>query len=475
MGFIPRAVVLLCIGLAATARADATPPKLADAIKAASAAHQALIVEFGATWCGPCKELEVHVLPDPRAQAAIKDVMFVRYDAEAEPGSEAARKFNIDSFPTFIAIDKTGAERFRRGGMPPGEAGVAYFVALVGDARIAVEDEADVVAALKAKPNDAATALGAARWYAAHDKLPQALAQYDAIAASKTADRELRGEATRAAPRLRRVDQWKQQLVAEKLDLVRKDPAGALPDDLTIAALGSPPATARPVVAAALAAQTDPDVLNSLVYIALAANDVDDALAAAKRMTAQRHDPEHLDTLAECHHMRGDRAKALEVEAEAMTLAKGTSSIGPVLLKNQARFASGMQDSDDVIALRARMTDLWRRLAAVDQLADRVAIPSSPQAPASSVKGLLGARKASHDLSLAITKACAATRGKSTLADIRVDLSDTGAITQSTILLEDAAPAALRACIAKQLATAKLPAPPAEMRRQLLQLDFASP
>jgi hypothetical protein len=194
-------------------------------------------------------------------------------------------------------------------------------------------------------------------------------------------------------------------------------------------------------------------------------------------MIAKARDPEHLDTLAECHHVRGARAKALEVEAQALALAKGTR-LADVLIKNQARFtAAGAKDSDDVIALRARVADLWKRLAVVDVLVDRApaAAPSAAAASGPNVKAFLEARTGTHDLALAIVKACGGARGKTALADIRVDLDATGKITASTVLLEQAAPDALRACIAKQLAAAKLPPPPAELHRQLVQIDFDSP
>src|SRR5690349_17188836 len=95
---------LTVVGLlvAHAAFADPPPPAIDDAIAAAAKANKALVLEFGATWCGPCKQFEKDVLPDSYVQTVLKDVMFVRYDVDVSPGIEAAAKYEVEAYPTFL-------------------------------------------------------------------------------------------------------------------------------------------------------------------------------------------------------------------------------------------------------------------------------------------------------------------------------------------------------------------------------------
>src|SRR6185503_11573499 len=84
------------------------PPPIADAIARSKAEHKPLVVEFSTTWCKPCKLFEQSI-GNPRLRAAAARAIFVRYDAEAAgPGTEAAQQFKINTYPTFLAIDKDG-------------------------------------------------------------------------------------------------------------------------------------------------------------------------------------------------------------------------------------------------------------------------------------------------------------------------------------------------------------------------------
>src|SRR5881296_1758475 len=97
----------LCLlaACATTSGGSDGPPWLMDAIEHSRTAGKPLVVEFYTTWCGPCKIFESKVLPDPRVQRALADVMFIRYDAEQGRGRDAASRCKIQSFPTFLGID----------------------------------------------------------------------------------------------------------------------------------------------------------------------------------------------------------------------------------------------------------------------------------------------------------------------------------------------------------------------------------
>jgi hypothetical protein len=68
-------------------------PTLPFAIEKARDTRRPLVVEFNATWCKPCHVFATQVLPDPRVQAALREVVFVQYDNsdEAQAASMAGR------------------------------------------------------------------------------------------------------------------------------------------------------------------------------------------------------------------------------------------------------------------------------------------------------------------------------------------------------------------------------------------------
>ncbi|HYE19166.1 MAG TPA: hypothetical protein VEA69_12015 [Tepidisphaeraceae bacterium] len=80
----------------------------------------------------------------------------------------------------------------------------------------------------------------------------------------------------------------------------------------------------------------DPERQNNLAWLcARAAQNLDEALALATRATAAKPDNyAYLDTLAEVHFRRGDRAKALETERRALALKPDD----PFLLEQLKRF-----------------------------------------------------------------------------------------------------------------------------------------
>ena len=67
-----------------------------------------VLVDFFATWCGPCKRL-APIIDQIAAERAGK-VKFVRVDVDES--KDLAHKYNIDAMPTLVLFDK-GAEKTR--------------------------------------------------------------------------------------------------------------------------------------------------------------------------------------------------------------------------------------------------------------------------------------------------------------------------------------------------------------------------
>ncbi|MFT3699123.1 MAG: thioredoxin family protein [Kofleriaceae bacterium] len=105
--------------VAACGTTDLQHATLPYAVQTAAEQDKPLIVELWATWCKPCKVFETHVLTDPRVQAALADVVFVRYDIDTPNGHDAMRRTREHGVPTVLGIDHEGTVRLRKVGTEP--------------------------------------------------------------------------------------------------------------------------------------------------------------------------------------------------------------------------------------------------------------------------------------------------------------------------------------------------------------------
>jgi len=463
---------VVVVGVLFSARAWADkPPALELAIKQAASAHKPLVIEFGAAWCGPCKIFEAKVLPDISVQAALEGVTFVRYDVDEDPGDRAAQKLKVTVYPTFVVLDAAGVEIAREQGLLPPK----QFIALIDRARREAISESDIRASLKQKPDDVANLLTAAQWFALHSHNDEAIAMLDRLSVHKQATTAQRAQATAALLRLRRMQQWKAQLAAEKVAFVRASLAAASEDDILIATIGSnlPAPDVNALFKGVFDATEDLDRINHLVYVALAAKAYDPAVAAAQRLVAKKRNAQYLDTLAECYHAGGDRKRALATEDEAIAFSR-YDSIAATLNKNRARFASG-GDEASIVQLRSRAVDLWKRVDQVDQVASRVQVDddTSDTNRSDEQRAYVKQFMAQQALARAASKACATEAAGNEDAVARIVIAD-GVVKSAVLLLEPTATKALRDCLTKQILGAKFDAV-VKVPKVTLMINFATP
>jgi len=81
-------------------------------VQAATAAHQAVMLDFYADWCTSCKEMQRYTFTDPGVRAALKSVRLLRADVTANNVDDQAllHQFQIYGPPTIAIYDALGHE-----------------------------------------------------------------------------------------------------------------------------------------------------------------------------------------------------------------------------------------------------------------------------------------------------------------------------------------------------------------------------
>jgi thiol:disulfide interchange protein DsbD len=81
-------------------------------VRAASAAHQAVMLDFYADWCTSCKEMQRFTFTDPQVRDALKSVRLLRADVTANNADDQAllHEFQIYGPPTIAFYDSEGKE-----------------------------------------------------------------------------------------------------------------------------------------------------------------------------------------------------------------------------------------------------------------------------------------------------------------------------------------------------------------------------
>ncbi len=90
---------------------------LDEALEVAAATDRPILVDFFATWCGPCKMLDAQVFSTSSFKDFSKGFVLCRIDVDEQP--DIAQKFNIEAMPTTIVLNSSGSELGRFLGFMP--------------------------------------------------------------------------------------------------------------------------------------------------------------------------------------------------------------------------------------------------------------------------------------------------------------------------------------------------------------------
>lgn len=88
----------------------------ATARSKASAEGKPMLIDFGASWCTACKELEHQTFPDPSVRSEAQRFVALRVDAtddEDQAVNKLKDKYKVVGLPTVIMLDKNGKEVVR--------------------------------------------------------------------------------------------------------------------------------------------------------------------------------------------------------------------------------------------------------------------------------------------------------------------------------------------------------------------------
>ena len=89
-------------------RADELPwqDDYAKALAEATEKHQPVLLDFSASWCGPCRMMETTTFADPGVREELKGYLLVKIDLDQ--ARDLAARYHVEAIPTCIVLNQFG-------------------------------------------------------------------------------------------------------------------------------------------------------------------------------------------------------------------------------------------------------------------------------------------------------------------------------------------------------------------------------
>ena len=102
-----------------------------QALKTANREGRPVLIDFWATWCGPCKQMEAELWARPDVVPLMEKFVCLKVDIDRNPGFTG--KFHAEAVPTLVLSDPWGMELARREGYGSPDGYMALLRAMPDD------------------------------------------------------------------------------------------------------------------------------------------------------------------------------------------------------------------------------------------------------------------------------------------------------------------------------------------------------
>ncbi len=109
LGILPLLAVVAVAGATVSWKTN-----YASALKLARASHKPLMIDFRASYCGPCKAMDRKVYPDAQISGLSGKFISVQLDVEAKENQALWKRFKNEVLPTIVFLSWDGKKVFSK-------------------------------------------------------------------------------------------------------------------------------------------------------------------------------------------------------------------------------------------------------------------------------------------------------------------------------------------------------------------------